>query len=207
MTRAVVTVRPDTPLKDVAAILVRNRISGMPVCAEDGSVVGVVSEADILRKEQGLAPELGRRLAWILRSIDGELDKVTATTAGEAMTAPAVTVEPKQSVAESARLMLDRQINRLPVVADGALVGIVTRADLVRAFDRSDDELEREIRRGVVRETLWIDDRDLDIAVEGGVVALRGRVDTRTDADLLERCVRRVPGIVGVRADLTWAVD
>ena len=92
MTREVVTVAPDTLLKDVAALLVSHRISGVPVCGPNGDVLGIVSEADILRKEEGVSPELSRSVAWLARRLDGELDKIGASTAGEAMTAPACTV-------------------------------------------------------------------------------------------------------------------
>jgi CBS domain-containing protein len=205
MTRDVVTVARDTPLKEVAAVLALKRISGVPVCA-DGRVVGVVSEADILRKEQG-AVEPGRRVAWLLRSLDGELDKLTARTAGEAMTRSALTIGPSASVAEAARLMLGRRVNRLPIVDRGELVGIVTRADLVRAFGRPDHELVLDIRHDVAQRMLWIDDERLEVAVDGGVVTLCGRLDTRSDADLLVRCVRRVPGVVDVQAELAWDAD
>src|SRR5665647_3559680 len=149
MTRDVITAAPDTPLKVVAQLLVDNRISGVPVCGPNGEVLGVVSEADILRKEEGVSPDLARPLAWLVRRLDGELDKIGARTAGEAMTAPALTVRPTQHTSAVARLMVDYAINRVPVVAGDRLVGIVSRADLVRAFTRSDEEIEREIREDV----------------------------------------------------------
>ncbi len=202
MTRDVVTVAEDAPIKDVATLLTRNHISGVPVCDADGAVVGVVSEADVLRKEEGLSPDLGGRLRWLFRRLDGELAKVAARTAREAMTSPALTIRPTQQVSEAAHLMLAHRINRLPVVSRGKLVGIVSRADLLRAFERSDSELEREIREEVFRGALWLSPETFEIHVEDGVVTLRGQVGTRQDAEDVVRFVRRVPGVLEVSADL-----
>ena len=206
MTTDVVTVRPDTSLKDVAALLATHGISGMPV-VQDGEVLGVISEADIVYKERGPATPregvLGRLLA---RHDDGHA-KIEARTAGEAMTSPPVTISPRRRVSEAARVMIDKQVNRLPVVDGGQLVGIVTRADLVRAFNRSDEEIAREIREEVVVRTFWIATHDVDVAVEDGDVRLYGTVDTRTLAELLPRFVQAVPGVDSVDAELAWRVD
>ena len=132
------TTSPDESLKDVARTLVENRISGMPVCDAEGKVVGVISEGDILFKERGRPEQRSAPLGWLL---DGgsrtDLKKATARTVGDAMTAPAVTIRPSSSATAAARLMIEQGVNRLPVVMqDGRVVGIVTRADLVRAFTR-----------------------------------------------------------------------
>ncbi len=120
------------------------------------------------------------------------------------MSSPAVTVAPGRQVAEAARVMVERGVNRLPVVDDSQLVGIVTRADLVRAFVRSDEELEREIRMDVAETALWIDSERLDVTVDRGVVKLAGEVDRRADAELLERFTAAVPGVVSVNSELRW---
>jgi CBS domain-containing protein len=136
MTQAVTSVQPETPLKDVARLLVANGISGLPVVDADRRVVGVVSEADLLIKEQG-ADALPRRRAARVRgeshATKSRLAKVGATTAGTAMTSPAITIDPDASLQAAAATMVDGGINRLPVTKDGMLVGIVTRADLIRA--------------------------------------------------------------------------
>ena len=158
MTTDVLTVTPETTLKGVAAILVENGISGVPVCGADGRVLGVVSEADILLKWHNPGQRLGRPLAWL---IDGRSDtaliKAAATTAAGAMTAPAITIGPERPAAAAARELTERNVNRLPVVKGETLVGIVTRADLIRAFTRSDEEIGREIRDDVVSRSLWLD--------------------------------------------------
>jgi len=202
MTRDVMTASTDTSLKDVAALLTEKHISGLPVCTADGTVVGVISEADIVRTEQGIGPEVGGRLRWFFRRLDDDLDKLRARTAGEAMTSPALTVRPVEPVSTAARLMLLHRINRLPVVADGRLVGIVTRADLVRAFHRSDDELAEEIKDEVLRGALWIAPDTLALTVEDGVVRVSGPVGTELELESVLRSIRRVPGVVDVHSEL-----
>ncbi len=205
MTRDVITVRPGLPLKDVARLLIEKRISGVPVVGDGGEVLGIVSEADILRKEEGISPELSRPLAWLVRHMDGELEKIEARTAADAMTSPAITVRPTQQVSEIARLMIDMSINRAPVVSHDDLVGIVSRADLMRAFVRTDAELEHEIREDVLLRMLLLEPGAVEVSVDHGRVSLRGRVNTEDDVAILERCVRRVPGVLDLHTELEWA--
>ena len=101
--------------------------------------------------------------------------------------------------------MIEEGVNRLPVVDDEErLIGIVTRADLVRAFVRSDDEVEQEIREDVIRRTLWIEPDTIQVEVEGGEVRLSGEVETKGDAELIPTFVQRVPGVVAVLSKLRW---
>ena len=156
MTKEVRTVEADTSLKDVARLLTELGISGLPV-VEDGKVVGVVSEADILVKERAINPARHGLVGMFHTEGVDVGEKLRALTAGEAMTSPAITITPARPVSEAAGRMIDGHINRLPVVTDdGVLIGIVTRADLVRAFVRPDDEIATEIREDVVLRTLWI---------------------------------------------------
>jgi len=207
MTRDVVTVSADASLKEVARTLTGKRISGLPVCDADGAVLGIVSEADILRKEQGFVPEPGGLLGWLFEKADAEGSRLLARTAAEAMTSPAVTIAPDASVNEAARVMTMRGINRLPVVRSGRLVGIVSRADLVRAFHRADAEIELELNEDVLLHTLWVSPEDVHVSVDDGVVTLVGRVENRTQAELVSAYARRVPGVVDVRSEVTWQVD
>ena len=207
MQRDVVTVAPETSLKDVAALLVEHRISGVPVCEPDGRVVGVVSEADILMKEQELTVEFAGFLGRVLDDAYGDTQRYEARTAGDAMTSPAITVVPKQDVTEAARLMTSRNVNRLPVIEGSRLVGIITRADLVRAFERDDESIRREIAEDVLLATLWIAPGAVEVVVEDGVVTLTGQVETHTIAEIVDAYVHRVPGVVAVEPHLTWHIE
>jgi CBS domain-containing protein len=205
MSRDVVTVTTDTSLKQVAEILADRGVSGLPVVDNDGFVVGVVSEADILFKERGPSTRRGVFACLLDRhGVEGQL-KLEARTAGEAMTSPAIVIAPQQSVAEAAHIMLDLRVKRLPVLDDGRLVGIVARSDLVSAFARPDEDIEREIREDVLEHTLWLRDPDaITVAVKDGTVKLQGTVDTPTDAELVEVFAAKVPGVVEVGSSLTW---
>ena len=130
-----------------------------------------------------------------------------ALTVRQAMTSPPITISPWSSVSRAARLMTEHGINRLPVVKGDELVGIVTRTDLVRAFTRSDEQIERELREDVLERTLWLDGDAVEVEVKRGAVTLTGVLRTRTDAVLLERMVARIPGVVAVTSELTWNVD
>jgi CBS domain-containing protein len=207
MSRDVVTVAPEATLKDVTELLVRHRIAGVPVCATGGVVLGVVSEADILWKELGLRAGPRSIVDRILELAYEEEARAAATTAAEAMTSPAITVTPGVSVAKAAELMIEHRVNRLPVVADGRLVGIVARADLVRAFNRTDEEIEREISDDVLLHTLWVDPDSVSLVVLGGKVSVAGEVENRSTAELVEAYIRRVPGVVSVHSALTFQLD
>jgi CBS domain-containing protein len=208
MTRNAIAVTPEIPLKEVGGLLAEQRISGLPVVDDEGHVLGVVSEADILVKERGPESKHGGVFAWLLEGGRADQEKLAARNAGEAMTAPAITIRARKHVSEAARLMTEHGIKRLPVVdAYGSLVGIVTRSDLVRAFARSDDEIAREIREDVVTRTLWIEDPGLEVRVDRGEVTLTGELERKADADLLSLFVARVPGVISVRSELTWRWD
>ena len=106
---------------------------------------------------------------------------------------------------EAATVMIEEGVNRLPVIDDDErLIGIITRADLVRAFVRSDAEIEREIRDDVFRRTLWLEPDTIQIEVAGGEVRLSGEVETRSDAELIPTFVQRVPGVVSVLSKVRW---
>lgn len=202
MTQDVATVAPDTDLRDLAALLVEKRISGVPV-VEGGRVVGVVSERDILFKERpsdGLSRSV---LAWLMDEGDLTL-KIDARTAREAMTSPPVTIGPARNVADAAAIMLDENVSRLPVVDHGLIVGIVTRHDLVRAFARSDDEIRQEIDSDPLVRSYWRQPGSYDIAVRKGIVTLSGKVGNKEQAQLIEAFVDRVPGVVGITSKLHW---
>ena len=208
MSLDVVSVAPDAPIKEVARLLVERRISGVPVVTETGELVGVVSETDLVRKSDGVARRGEEPANWLFGTDEREALRREGRTAAEVMSRPAITVEAGRPVADAARLMVKRSVNRLPVVDDGRLVGIVSRADLVRTFARPDAELAEEIRTDVLRKTLWIDPASVEVTVEGGEVTLAGTVETKTSAQLVPAFVASVPGVVAVDASrLGWRND
>lgn len=214
MTKDVWNVRETTSLKEAAEILAREHISGLPVVDEQRYVVGVLSEGDILFKEQGASAKRGVIASLLDLSVFGRLveenvsgaeSKFWARTVGGAMTTPAITIAPTRPVSEVAHVMLERKVNRLPIVDEaGRLIGIVTRADLVRAFVRSDEDVRREIREDVLRRTMWVNPESIEVTVNRGEVELRGVVEGEADAEMIPTFVERVPGVVSVRSKLSW---
>lgn len=210
MTTSVISVQEDTPLKEVAGLLVEHGISGLPVCDDKGRVLGVVSEADFLMKESGPDALPRRTLGRLLgdsRATRAWRTKIDATTAEEAMSSPAITVAPSATIAEAARLMTDRKVNRLVVTEGDAVTGIVTRADLVRAYVRSDVDLADMIRSEVLLRILWLDPAAFRVRVTRGVATVSGHVDRRSTAEVVKTAIAMVPGIVRVNADITWSLD
>jgi CBS domain-containing protein len=202
MTTNVLTVDPDAPLKEVAQLLSEHGVSGVPV-VERGRVVGVVSETDIVVKERGPVVKRGRLARWFARPPRrSDEERLAARTAGEAMTSPAVTIDSWQSAAVAAAVMLDNRVDRLPVLKGHQLVGIVTRADLVRAFSRSDEEIEREIREEVLLRSYWIPEGKVEVAVRDGEVTLTGTVESDLLTELLPESIQHVPGVVAVQSQL-----
>jgi CBS domain-containing protein len=202
MTTKVFTATRDMPLRLAATRMIEYGISGMPVVDED-RVLGVISETDILFKER-TAPDRQGLVDWLVHyGEDPPAAKLSARTAGDAMTAPAVTIGSGKLVAEAASLLLDLGIDRLPVVDGDQLVGIVTRADLVRAFCRQDEEIEREIRDDVIFSSLWLNPTQVKVEVEDGCVTLEGRVENQGVADQIVHFVQRVPGVVSIEPRFT----
>ena len=199
MTRDVISVGPTTTLRDAAALLVTHGISGLPVVA-DGAVVGVISRRDVMFKEQRPLEVDGWRARLVEPFISRAASKVDARVVSQAMTAPAVTIGPGTSIALAARRMLEEGVNRLPVVANGELVGMVTSSDLVRAFVRPDREIEREISEEVLGRQLLLDRHIVQASVSDGNVVLRGAAPG-IEPEQLERIVRCVPGVVSVTTD------
>ncbi len=202
MTREVVSVDEFAPFKQLVVLLQKHRISALPVVTDSRRVVGVVSEADLLVKEG--QPDMQPHLLESRRDRDRR-GKASGRLSGELMTGPAITIGPEASVVEAARLMQAKGIKRLPVVdEEGKLAGIVSRADLLQAFLRPDDEIWREVVEDVILRSLWLDPQRLEVRVANGVVTLGGEVDRRSDRELIETFVLRVDGVVGVQNHLRY---
>lgn len=193
MTSDVITVTPDTPIKDAAHLMYRNRVSGLPVCDGESCLVGIISEADFLRLE------LARQEADTPYPIE---------RVGEVMNSEVITIRADQSITDAARSMVINDVNRLPVIdADSRLLGIVSRLDVVGIFTRPDEIIEDEVREDVIRRVLFVDPDSFDMRVTNGVVRFKGEIGTRTESRLLEELVQRLDGVVRVDNQLTWRID
>jgi CBS domain-containing protein len=210
MTRSVITVGPDTPLREVARLLDEHRISGVLVVDEQEALLGVVSEADFLVEAQGGASVRRSPIARLFgRAGDTRApgDRHFASTASELMTSPVISIGPSELIADAAAVMTKQRINRLPVVEDGRLVGIVTRADLVRSYVRTDEQLAASIRDEVLLQTLWLDPKEFEVTVTDGIATIRGSVDRRSSAEMIARTAVLVPGVRDVVSEVRWTID
>lgn len=209
MTRDVVTVKPDATLKDAARELVARRISGLPVVDDEGRVVGVLSEGDLLFKQRGARERNGRLLGWFVdRRHESEDAKLDAHVVEEAMTSPALTIDAGWSLTAAAERMLANGVNRLPVIRGERLVGIVTRADIVRAFARSDADVEGDVQEALeLYRDMWSDNARLDARVADGALTVTGNLRQRSEAEILPKLLARIPGVVAVTSELTWTED
>jgi CBS domain-containing protein len=207
MTRDVVSVRGTTGYKEIVATLSEHTLTAVPVVDDIGQVLGVVSEADLLHKVELSCVQTPRRLLERKRTRVAR-DKAEADVACDLMTAPAIVIGAHDSVAQAARLMDLERVKRLPVVgADGRLIGIVSRGDILRLFLRDDEEIRREVIEEVLLRTLWIDSRKLNVAVDHGVVTLAGTLDRRSAIAIVLRLVHAVAGVVDVVNHLSYHYD
>ena len=206
MTSDVVTVGVDTAFKELAAIMARQGVSALPVLDGAGRVAGVVSEADLLPKQEFQEDPKARPLPWWHRW--AARDRSAGTTAGDLMTTPAITIGPDESVVAAARVMERRKIKRLPVTGpDARLEGIVSRCDLVRVFLRPDIEIRQEIIDEVLTDYLGTDPALVRVTVTEGVVTLAGEVEKKSMIPFAVRMSRSVDGVVDVADELTFTVD
>jgi len=192
MTADVITVSRETGIRDAARLMFRNRVSGLPVTGEDGTLCGIITEADFLRLE--------------VERHEGLED--IGETVGEVMSSGIVTTGPETKIYDAAKMMTSQDIKRLPVVdGDGRLLGIISRADIVSIFTRPDHVIEDEIREDLIRRVLFIDPDQLEVSVAHGIVTFTGIVGTRNEARLLSELASRLDGVLHVESRLTWRHD
>jgi CBS domain-containing protein len=202
MTTQVVTVRQGATYKDMATELREHHVSALPVLDDDGRVVGVVSESDLLAKQalDGRDPSV----------IDGilhrrEQAKATAVTAAALMTRPAITIGVGDTVAHAARLMYTRRVKRLPVVTgDGRLIGIVSRSDALSVYSRPDDDIGREVTQAVILGTMLTDPDRFLVEVRDGIVTIAGSPETADIGRDIISSIRHIEGVVAVRDRPTY---
>jgi len=189
MSRPVITIPPDLPIKHVAAILLEKRISGVPVVDEEDRLLGIVTEADLIPLETEPDPRshilpLPRRL------------RPLPASAEQVMTRDVICLNEEADVGEAARLMVDRHVKRIPVLSEGKVVGIVSRRDILKVLARTDDEIRIELGDVLDDEIAMLG--RFRAEVSGGIVTLRGPIDER-ERRLAYLLARRVPGVVEVR--------
>jgi len=201
MTADVLTVTASTSFKDLAALFVTRRISALPVLDRQGSVIGVVRETDLIKKEEEQGRGAGHRLGRRSRAARA---KAAVDRADELMVTHVLTVPPETAVAEAARLMGAHQVTCLPVVDHtGQLTGILSPRDLLRVFLRSDTDIRDEIFADVLEGYLGTNPVLVNVDVRDGVVALTGEVERKSVLPL----TRAVDGVVDAEAELTYAID
>jgi CBS-domain-containing membrane protein len=215
MTSKVVTVRPDTRVEQIARLLLERRISGVPVVDADERLVGIVTEGDLMRR-----PEMGteRHRGWWLRLFGDQRERAAeyarahGSRAEEVMTRNVVTVTEETPVAEIARLLEERRIKRVPVLRDGKIVGIVSRANLLQSLAArpaptlperwmDDRSIRDEVARVLDREG-WTAHGPLNVIVTNGVVELWGLVESKEERLAIRIAAENVPGVVAVKDNL-----
>ncbi len=207
MTTDVVTATKETTLKEAARLMLEHEVGGLPVVDPEGRPIGILTEADFVSREAARGRRRRRRLLGLFLD-RRQPELVTAELVGEAMTTDLLLVSPETPLSEAARLMMERGVKRVPVVDEGGLlVGVVGRTDILRVFARSDEEIGRDIDSMLGRLLRRDEPAAVSVAVRGGVVDLRGDLDSRLDAEVLAEVVGGLNGVVRVENHLTWRVD
>lgn len=203
MTVPVITLGPDAPVREIAALMLRLDISGVPVVDDGMHLLGIVTAADLIRKEGSPLAQPGTPSPLSPAGLERLVEQPhadNATTARDLMTTDVVTAGEDARMRDLAHLMLTRNINRVPVLRDERLVGIVTRADVLKVFVRGDDALVETVRDTLAND-LQLDPTGIRITCQNGVVTVAGAIDRGADRALAIKWIRSVDGVVGVNAD------
>jgi CBS domain-containing protein len=209
MTTQVITVSPDATVRDIAHLLVDNHISALPVVDDAGTVVGIVSEGDLIRREE-IGTEPRKRSWWLALFEEGETlaeeyIKTHGARAGDIMTRDPITVAPEAPLGEIAQLLESRRIKRVPVVDGGKLVGIVSRANIIQGLAAlrsqpaqpvaaSDEEIREHIA-ALLNDAPWTSVGTVNVIVREGVVELWGTVESQAERDAARIAIEAVPGV------------
>ncbi len=208
MSTPVITVSPETSLKGVAEKMAAHNVSGVPVVDQSGRLVGIVSESDVLTKLEYQEPRRG--LVGLLDSFAhtvGAAKKLEAHTAADLMTGRVISAGPDASFREMLHLMISYDVNRLPIVESNRVIGIVTRADLLRTLARPDAAVTEDAQWRLLHD-LWIDPSGLTVTTQKGIVTITGEVGTRSEAELVKHWIAHMEGVVDVDTrDLRYRID
>ncbi len=216
MTRNVVTVGRNIPIAQAIRLMLDNGVSGLPVLGDDRKVVGILTEGDLLRRsETGTERHRPRWLELLMGPgrMAGEYIRTHGRKVEEIMTRDLVGVTENAALEEIVELMERRRIKRVPVFAGDALVGIVSRADLLRALaraleeqpagTRSDDEIREQILAELAK-TAWVPRDGLEIRVKNGVVELGGVILDEKEREALRVVAENAAGVSAVEDRLVW---
>jgi len=213
MVAPVITASPNASIKSVAETFVRHQISAVPVVDDKGKVVGIVSEGDLLhRAEAGTQ----RHRPWWLRSLIGpdaladEYVKAHARKVADAMTRKVVTASPETPLHEVAALLEKHSIKRVPIVENGQLVGVVSRANLVQAVASAGEALEIPLSDSTIRDNLlahlrtqsWAETALVNVTVNGGVVDLWGLVSSDSERNAIRVAAESAHGVRAVNDNI-----
>lgn len=214
MTHNVVTVHPDTPVPDLVRALLGRGISGAPVVDKDGALVGMVTEGDLVRRaELGTERRRGGWAAFFTGTAVLARDYVRShgLVVSDVMTPGVVAVTPQTPLSEIADLMESRRIRRVPVVQNGRVMGLVSRANLLRAWASlpeatapatADDTAIRDALMAELAHHAWSRRPENSIVVNGGVVHLWGLAATDDEKRALELAAGRTPGTRAVESHI-----
>ncbi|WP_327322618.1 CBS domain-containing protein [Streptomyces sp. NBC_01210] len=187
MSPTAVSVQRGTPFKEIARLLDEYGITAVPVIDDHERPVGVVSEADLLRRQTS---------------------RGTSSAAEGLMSSPAIVTQPEWSAVRAARVMEKNRVKRLPVVDEsGRLVGVISRSDLLQLFLRRDRAIQEEILEDVVTHTLGLPPSALTVEVADGRVTLSGTVARKSLIPITLRLCESVDGVVDVIERLTYDMD
>ena len=209
MARNVVTATPQTTVQDAAKLMINHRISGLPIVDGDGQLVGIVTEGDLLRRaETGTERQRSGWSEWFSPNsrLAAEYIKSHARRVAEIMSHDVVSVTELASLGEIADLMETKRIKRVPVLHDGKLVGIVSRADLLRVLASGAATSSIDDQDGVIRSRLladlskqkWANCGESDLVVSDGIVHLWGVVGSDEERRALLVAAENIPGVRGV---------
>jgi CBS domain-containing protein len=216
MTSPVLSIEPSATIADAAGLMLSSKISGLPVIAADGALVGIVSEGDFLRRgELGTKRRRPRWLEFFVSPgrVADEYVHANGRRVDEVMSRDVVTTSPQASLADVVELMTRHQVKRIPVVDGGTVVGIVTRSDLLRAFLRSQPAQgttpvsDEQIRRDIVAELAaqpWAGSGLIHVSVEKGVAELNGAILDERERQAALVAAENVAGVKAVTDRLFW---
>jgi CBS domain-containing protein len=209
----VITVKPSSSVKEVATTLLERRISAVPVVDDQGKLVGIISEGDLMHRSE--AGTERQRSWWLLgwtgdETLAAEYVKAHARKVADVMTRNVITATPKTPLHEIAALLERNSIKRVPIVKDGQLVGIVSRANLIQGVASTRKELEIPLSDTNIRDKLlahltsqeWAHTSLLNVTVSGGVVNLWGITNSDAERMAIRVAAESAPGVCDVNDNL-----